>query len=116
MAKILVNFANDRFEPARKHNSKTGLTKGGFDRVVECRIEDVEESYRAKYSDTVSYTHLDVYKRQVNLEAEACGTPVVTYDTGGCRETVRLLGSRVISSFSEAVDAIAEMKGRGLPC
>ena len=50
MAKILVNFANDRFEPARKHNSKTGLTKGGFDRVVECRIEDVEESYRAKYS------------------------------------------------------------------
>ena len=43
----------------------------------------------------------------VNLEAEACGTPVVTYDTGGCRETVRLLGSRVISSFSEAVDAIA---------
>ena len=52
----------------------------------------------------------------VNLEAEACGTPVVTYDTGGCRETVRLLGSRVISSFSEAVDAIAEMKGRGLPC
>lgn len=54
MAKILVNFANDRFEPARKHNSKTGLTKGGFDRVVECRIEDVEESYRAKYSDILA--------------------------------------------------------------
>lgn len=25
----------------------------------------------------------------VNLEAEACGTRVVTYDTGGCRETIR---------------------------
>lgn len=24
----------------------------------------------------------------VNLEAQACGTPVVTYDTGGCSETV----------------------------
>ena len=24
----------------------------------------------------------------VNLEAEACGTPVITYDIGGCRETI----------------------------
>ena len=24
----------------------------------------------------------------VNLEALACGTPVITYDTGGCRETL----------------------------
>lgn len=24
----------------------------------------------------------------VNLEAEACGTPVWTYDTGGCVETI----------------------------
>ena len=30
----------------------------------------------------------------VNLEAEACGTPVVTYDTGGCRETIKLNSSR----------------------
>lgn len=33
----------------------------------------------------------------VNLEAEACGTRVVTYDTGGCRETVRREDSLVIS-------------------
>ncbi len=32
----------------------------------------------------------------VNLEAEACGTPVITYDTGGCSETVHRPGSRVI--------------------
>lgn len=33
----------------------------------------------------------------VNLEAEACGTPVYTYDTGGCRETIgRVKGSRVV--------------------
>ena len=32
----------------------------------------------------------------VNLEAEACGTPVVTYDSGGSPETVRRKDSRVI--------------------
>lgn len=33
----------------------------------------------------------------VNLEAEACGTPVITYDTGGCPETVKLENSKIIS-------------------
>lgn len=32
----------------------------------------------------------------VNLEAEACGTRVVTYDTGGCRETIHSPESIVI--------------------
>lgn len=32
----------------------------------------------------------------VNLEAEACGTRVFTYDVGGCRETVGQESSRVI--------------------
>ena len=32
----------------------------------------------------------------VNLEAEACGTPVITYDTGGCSETIKNKNSRVI--------------------
>ncbi len=32
-------------------------------------------------------TYEDTYPT-VNLEAQACGTTVVTYDTGGCRETV----------------------------
>lgn len=34
----------------------------------------------------------------VNLEAEACGTPVVTYDTGGCAETVALNASVVVEA------------------
>ena len=38
----------------------------------------------------------------VNLEAEACGTPVVTYDTGGCAETVRREDSRVVGSYEGA--------------
>lgn len=32
----------------------------------------------------------------VNLEAEACGTRVVTYDTGGCRETIKNPDSRTV--------------------
>ena len=39
----------------------------------------------------------------VNLEAEACGTPVVTYDTGGCRETIRKKDSIIIEA-NQSVD------------
>lgn len=35
----------------------------------------------------VNLTYEDTYPT-VNLEAKACGTPIITYDTGGCRETV----------------------------
>ena len=35
----------------------------------------------------VNTTYEDSYPT-VNLEARACGTPVITYDSGGCRETV----------------------------
>lgn len=35
----------------------------------------------------VNPTYEDNYPT-VNLEAEACGTKVITYDTGGCRETI----------------------------
>ncbi len=47
----------------------------------------------------------------VNLEAEACGTPVVTYDTGGCRETISLKGSTLIKS-SDYCEALAFMYKR----
>jgi glycosyltransferase involved in cell wall biosynthesis len=35
----------------------------------------------------VNMTREDNYPT-VNLEAEACGTPVISYDTGGCKETI----------------------------
>ncbi|MBQ0083332.1 MAG: glycosyltransferase [Clostridiales bacterium] len=40
-------------------------------------------------------TYQDNYPT-VNLEAEACGTKVITYDTGGCKETIRREDSKVI--------------------
>lgn len=58
-------------------------------------------------------THEDNFPT-VNLEAEACGTPVWTYDTGGCRETIGLVkGSRVISGLEEAV-ALLSFAQRGM--
>ena len=39
----------------------------------------------------------------VNLEAEACGTPVITYDTGGCSETIKLEKSKHCRDYSEAI-------------
>ncbi len=45
----------------------------------------------------------------VNLEAEACGTPVVTYDTGGCRETIKMPASVAIQP-EDAVDALLRLE------
>lgn len=50
----------------------------------------------------------------VNLEAEACGTPVVTYDTGGCRETIRLARSKAIDGYEEALPRIVGLGSAAL--
>ena len=45
----------------------------------------------------------------VNLEAEACGTPVITYDAGGCPETVKDARSHVVKCGDiERVKALIE--------
>lgn len=55
---------------------------------------ELVEAYSA--SDLfVNPTYEDNYPT-VNLEAEACETPVVCYDTGGCSETLHLRGSSLI--------------------
>lgn len=47
----------------------------------------------------------------VNLEAEACGTPVVTYNTGGCSETLTLLSdSQVADGYDASVEAIKRLR------
>ena len=48
----------------------------------------------------------------VNLEAEACGTDVITYDTGGCRETIFRPGSCVVSSYEEAMHTTDSMRSK----
>ena len=44
----------------------------------------------------------------VNLEAEACGTPVITYNTGGCPETVQRGDSCVVEGHEGAVRELKE--------
>ena len=48
----------------------------------------------------------------VNLEAEAGGTCVIVYDTGGCRETVHNPSSRVVGGYENALMAIRTVSGK----
>lgn len=58
-------------------------------------IIGIERTQNATELATI-YTAADIFVNMsyeenyptVNLEAEACGTPVISYDTGGCRETL----------------------------
>lgn len=47
-------------------------------------------------------THEDNFPT-VNLEAEACGTSVITYDTGGCSETIKSSASSVVAHYNDAL-------------
>ena len=55
----------------------------------------------------VNPTYEDNYPT-VNLEAQACGTPVITYDVGGCRETLNLTQSCAVPTgqLSEVMQKI----------
>ncbi len=55
----------------------------------------------------VNPTYEDNYPT-VNLEAEACGTPVITYDTGGCRETLHRPDSRVIPTTPDPITELLQ--------
>lgn len=53
----------------------------------------------------------------VNLEAEACGTPVVTYDTGGCAETITSPASIVVEDLDEGFRALSDLSTlKGTSC
>lgn len=55
-------------------------------------------------------THEDNFPT-VNLEAEACGTPVITYDTGGSGEAIHLASSVAVDDFSNSVSRLKLMVG-----
>ncbi len=58
----------------------------------------------------INLTHEDNYPT-VNLEAEACGTRVITYDVGGCRETIKREDSVVVTNMNELGNDIFGEKG-----
>ena len=65
------------------------------DNKAEALLVCMEKTSNAKELAAI-YTMADVFINPtyednyptVNLEASACGTPIITYDTGGCRETL----------------------------
>lgn len=58
------------------------------------RAKDLAAIYTAA-DVVINPTYEDNYP-SVILESEACGTPVITYDTGGCSEAIHISGSKVI--------------------
>ena len=42
----------------------------------------------------------------VSLEAEACDTPVITFDVGGCAETVELAKSVVVAGYGNGLESV----------
>lgn len=54
----------------------------------------------------VNPTYEDNYPT-VNLKAQACGTKVITYDTGGCKETLHIKESALVQTG--AIQVVAEM-------
>lgn len=71
--------------------------------VVMLERTDSREQLAAVYTAADVFfnpTREDNYPT-VNLEAEACGTAVWTYDFGGCRETIgQVCGSRLLKGYS----------------
>lgn len=68
-----------------KHSKMRGCTIVAIPRTNS--PQELAEIYTAA-NIFANPTYEDNYPT-VNLEAQACGTRVVTYDTGGCRETLR---------------------------
>lgn len=81
-----------------------GVTKKQIKNLPEIiigieRTENREElaMYYSAADVFVNLTYEDNYPT-VNLEAEACGTPVITYDTGGCGETIKRKDSKSVKT------------------
>lgn len=74
--------------------------------------EELAEVYSA--ADVFFNPTLEDNYPTVNLEAEACGTPVVTYDVGGCRETLHMAQSCVVPVGD--ADAAFSVMGRLMLC
>ncbi|SDA73487.1 Glycosyl transferases group 1 [Butyrivibrio sp. INlla18] len=96
-----------------------GLSKDQVDEIAEKKlnifglertssVEELKKIYSA--ADVFANpTYEDTFPT-VNMEAEACGTPVITYDTGGCKETIKSQDSKVIPQNVEALrNAICDM-------
>ena len=68
------------------------------------RTENVNELVQWYSASTVFLNpSLEDTYPTVNLEAQACGTYVLTFDTGGMKETIKYSNGRIVNSIDEAL-------------
>lgn len=76
------------------------------------RTESIEElvDFYSMANVFVNPTHVDNFPT-TNIESLACGTPVVTYDTGGSPEAISKETGRVVAkgNISGVIDAVREL-------
>ena len=89
----------------------TVVNLAGGARVILLARTESREQLAAIYSAASVFFNPTVEDNYptVNLEAEACETPVVTYDTGGCKETIKLPASAAIRP-EDAVNALLRLE------
>lgn len=93
--------------------SKKQMKKYSSDEYKGCNLITIQRTYN-QYELAMLYSIADVYVNPtyadmfptVNLEALACGTPVITYRTGGSIEAIDEKTGVVIEQGN--VDALAE--------
>ena len=53
----------------------------------------------------------------INIECQACGTPVITYDSTGCRETVDEICSKTVSvgDYKQLFECVNRIRSIGKP-
>ena len=89
----------------------TVVNLAGGSRVILLARTESREQLAAIYSAASVFFNPTVEDNYptVNLEAEACGTPVVTYDTGGCAETIVSSDSHAVRDFGDAVGLLRNL-------
>ena len=98
-----------------------GLTKMQIGQIPEAilgieRTESIQElvNWYSTADVFVNPTYEDNYPT-TNVEAISCGTPIVTYNTGGSSEIAHQFGGRVLDNknaraIAEAIDSVIMMK------
>lgn len=53
---VAINFSDSNYELQRKYNTKTAYSKGHADRVIEYSLSDIDEEFREKNKQILSYS------------------------------------------------------------
>lgn len=97
---VLVGLNNHQIKMASCYNNIIGIKRTE-------NVNDLVKLYSIAYC-FLNLTYEDNYPT-VNMEAIACGTPVITYNTGGCSEQVNT-SVGIVTTFDELLKSISKIK------